>query len=32
VAGETSWERWLARLRYFGTGELEAAKAWLAEA
>jgi hypothetical protein len=41
LVGETSWERWMAnvcqpftmaRLRYFGTAELEAAKAWLAEA
>jgi hypothetical protein len=40
VVGETTWERWMAsvcqpftmaKLRYFGAGELEAAKAWLAE-
>ncbi len=41
LVGEKTWEKWMAsvckpftmaKIRYFGTTELDAAKAWLAEA
>jgi hypothetical protein len=40
VVGEKSWEKWMAtvckpftmaKIRYFGAGEIEAAKTWLGE-